>query len=107
MILIFQREERIALGKPVDDMNRMMGEMGVITGGNVVNFSSMVDGVEGFGAQIDAIGSLEHQTKSLGYLQQKQSFPQNNVSYEAQLTKVEQSHQAGNISAKRLTEINQ
>jgi len=65
------REERIALGKPVDDMNRMMGELGALTGGGLSNFSSLVDGAEGYAHQIDALGSLEYQqNKALGYNQQ-------------------------------------
>ena len=56
-------------------MNRMMGEFGALTGGGLSNFSSMVDGAESFGAQIDAIGSLEHQMKSLPYSQSKPALP--------------------------------
>jgi len=59
------------LGKPVDDMNRMMGEVGALTGGGLSNFASLADGADGYAHQIDALGSLEYQqNKAIGYQQQ-------------------------------------
>jgi len=96
------------LGKPVDDMNRMMGEIGVISGGNITNFSSMVDGAEGFGSQIDAIGSLEHQMKGLGHPLPKQSLPQSNVSSGLSLVEgIDRRNQATHMPNNRLIELNQ
>ena len=58
----------------------MMGEFGAITGGGITNFSSMVDGAEGYGAQIDALGSLEYQDKkAIGYSQQQKALPHKSI----------------------------
>jgi len=65
--IIESREERIAAGKPVDDVNRMMGEFDAITNGGLVNFTSMVSGAERFENKINnqALGYEEKQ--AIGY----------------------------------------